>query len=59
LLRKKEIQRGTYVLPKAGEVQAAGDAVNYKAGSHPQIPAEWIRQAEQEFIHGKKRGAGA
>jgi hypothetical protein len=59
LLRKKEIQRGTYAIPKAGEVQAAGDVLIYTAGSHPQIPAEWIRQAEQEFIRGKKRGAGA
>ena len=55
LLRKKEIQRGTFALLPC-EAQATNrEAVKYTAGEHPRIPAEWIRQAEQEFMQQDKK----
>lgn len=60
LKRKGQLQRREFKPKEEMRSMAAPDAITYKAGSHPKIPAEWIRQAEQEFMHhGKKREAGA
>jgi hypothetical protein len=50
LLRKKEIQRGTYVIPQHSEKELHPSAVVFTSPAHPKIPKEWIDQAIRQSV---------